>query len=269
MPKSRLQHRNEKIEELTNLKNSEWEDNKRLKRKKEHLEQSVCNHFIINGTIEEMEFELKHIKKEREDKQKKIEKLTRQISNNIRNILNYKCTICRLKQMIYMEDDIKFYYWYSKQYNIIYSKKTELSKIKIQDSLLLSVLGLPNEMMNIIFEYMTWETKCSILENKFDPIKLIGKFQPNHIKEILNNIYQNKLLISLDNEMNNHIVTKFAMFYDCSYTTELRLRLKRNITDERIFLKNIILSFKPKNSEIMYSLFKLIIIVYKNLFKKN
>jgi hypothetical protein len=265
MPKTRIQHRNETIEELTNLKNSECEQNKRLRRKKEHLEQSICNHFIINGTIAEMEFELKHIKKENEDKQKKIQKLIHQISNNVRNILNYKYTICRLKQMIYMEDDIKFYYWYSKQYNII-TKKTDFSKIKIKDSLLLSVLGLPDVMMDLIFEYMTFETKCTLLENKYDPIKLIGKFQTKHIKEILNNIYESELLNSLDTEMNDHIVTKFFMFYNCSYRTEQRLRLKRNITDERIFLKNIILSFKPKNPEIMYSLFKLIIIVYKKLF---
>ena len=263
MTKTRLQQRNETIELLTDYKNRELKENERLKRKRELLEQTFPNYYTISGTMEEIESETKKIQKERKEKQFVLNNLIHLISKTIQRYFSFRNSIRRLQQMTYMEDDIQFYYWYSKQTNIFPAKK----KSSLTDPLLKKIkTDIPDEVMNIIQEYIPYETKSNLLENKYDPIKLINKFKTRHIMHFLNKIYHSELLQSLDNETNEQILTKFSTFYDCSPRHETRSRIKRNITDERVFLKNIILSFKPKYSKIYYDLFKLIIVVHKNLF---
>lgn len=268
MAKTRLQQRNETIVQLTNYRNIEKKENERLKRKKEMLEQFLQNYHTITGTLEEIEIETKRIKKERNEKQVNINNLINQISKTVQRYFNFRNSIRRLQQLTYMEEDVQFYYWYSKQMNIFTTKKkSSLNNLVITDPLLLTIKNnIPDEIMNLIQEYIPYETKCNLLETKHDPIKLINKFKTRHITEILNKIYQSELLESLDTETNQHIVSKFTTFYDCYHTDETRFRIKRNITDERVFLKNIILSFKPKHSKIMYNLYKLIIVAHKNIF---
>jgi hypothetical protein len=262
MVKTRLQQRKETIELMTNYRNREKKENERLKRKKEVLEQSLQNYYTITGSLEEIEMETKRIKKERNEKQVNINNLIIQISKTVQRYFNFRNSIRRLQQLTYMEEDIQFYYWYGRQTNIFSTKKK--TDLVITNPLLLTIKkDIPDVMMDLILEYIPYETKCDLLENKYDPIKLINKFRTRHIMEFLNKIYQSQLLESLDTETNQHIVSKFKTFYDCLHTDEIRFRMKRNITDERVFLKNIILSFKPKHSKIMYDLFKLIIVVSK------
>lgn len=264
MTKTRLQQRKETIEQLTDLKKREIEENKRLKRKKENLEQTITNHFVINGTIEEMEFELKNIKIETFNKQQKIKKLVNLIVNTVNNIFNYNKQISRLNQLIYMDDDIKFYYWYSKQMYVILPKKKKCNDEPIIDPFLKKIYNnLPNEIIDIIKEYIDFEIQGNLLENKYDPIKMINKFKPKQIKEFINKIYISKGIDSYSLETKDIIIHKFDTFYNCSYNDDIVLRIKRNITDERLFLKNIILSFKPKDQEILFELYKFIIIIYK------
>jgi len=206
--------------------------------------------------------ETKRMKKEINEKQANLNNVIHQISKSVQRYFNFRYSIRRLQQLTYMEEDIQFYYWYGNQMNIFPAKKK--SNVVVTDPLLLTIKNdIPDEMMNLIQEYIPYETKCDLLENKYDPIKLINKFKTRHIMEILNKIYQSQLLESLDTETNQQIITKFQTFYDCLHTDELRFRIKRNITDERIFLKNIILSFKPKYPKIIYDLFKLIVVASK------
>ena len=268
MVKTRLQKRIEKMEELTNFQQGEIKENERLKRKKEMLEQTNCNIYTITGTIEEIEMELKRIKREKEEKKQKLKKIINQIVITWKKFLNFKKNIRQLQQLTYMEDDINFYYWYSKQMFIFPIKRKNASDSIIIEPILKSVKKLPDELINYIQEYLPYETKCSLLEHKYDPIRIINKFKPSHINEMIHKIFYNaSLLSSLDYETKENINVKFNTFYDCRFPQEQRImKAKRNITDQRLFLKNIILSLKPKFPNIMYDLFKIIIIVHKNLF---
>jgi len=267
MVKARLQRRLDIIEGLKNLVKSEIKENERLKRKKEMLEQSNCNSYTITGTIEEMEVELKRIKREKDEKKQKLQKIINQIVFGWRKFLNFKKSIRQLQQLTYMEEDIEFYYWYSKQSFIFPIKRKNASDTIIIEPILKSVKKLPDELINYIQEFLTFETKSNLLENKYDPIKLINKFKNRHIVEFINKIYDLSLFETLDEETQENINVKFNTFYDCTYPLEQRImRKKRNITEERLFLKNIILALKPKHSNIMFKLFKVIIIAHKNLF---
>lgn len=268
MGKTRQQRRVETIEVLNNLKEREIQENKRLKRKKEILEeQTKETTFTLIGTIEEIEVELTRIKREKKQNELKKEKLVNQIVITWKHYLNYNKTIQRLQQMTYMEEDIDFYYWYLHQTNVLIqpSKKkfTIPSSSDLKDPLLLDILELPIEIMNHIQSYLSYENLYSLLENRYNPLKMINKFQSKALKLLIHHLFQPIFLDILEEETKEMMIAKFKTFYNGSNDEE---RIKRNVYDERVFLKNIILTLKPKDPMIFYKMYQFIVILYKIMF---
>ena len=92
MGKTRLQHRLDTIEVLSNYKIREKKENERLKRKKEMLEQTMLDQFTITGTIEEINMELKRIKKEKKENIKNLQKIIHQIYITVSKYSKTRCT---------------------------------------------------------------------------------------------------------------------------------------------------------------------------------
>ena len=262
MTRTRLNTRFENIEKLTNLKNDEKRERVRLSRKMDLLEQPLINvNYTIRGTIEEIEMEVKRIKKERKESARQMQKVWNQLNRVKERIYNYKTAIQRLQQLSYMEGDLEFYYWYGKQSNVFSSKKNK--NIIITDPLLLKINNLPNEMMNLVQEYFTFETRAVLLESKYDPLKMLNKFNSRQISEIINTIFNVNVLDLLDNDTKENVLFKFTTFYAWGPLEDPRLRLKRTVTDERLFLKNIVLSFKPNHHMMLFGMYRFIILLHK------
>ena len=99
MTRTRLNTRFENIEKLTNLKNGEKRERVRLSRKMDLLEQPLINvNYTIRGSIEEIEMEVKRIKKERKESAQKMQKVWNQLNRVKQRIYNYKTAIQRLQQ---------------------------------------------------------------------------------------------------------------------------------------------------------------------------
>lgn len=264
MTKSRLNTRLENIARLTKLKNDEKKERIRLTRKIEMVENLLNDvNYTITGNLEEMQMEIRRIKKEKKEAEQKRIKIHNQILRVKDKYFQYKLAVQRLQQLTYMEEDIEFYYWYSNQNNL-FSKKVK-KNVVITDPLLLKIKNdLPDEIINVVQEYFTYETRAVLLESKYDPIKLINKFNSYQISEIIKTIFSDLVMELLDEDTRENILFKFTTFYDCNpYLGE---PIIRNITDERVFLKNIVLSFKPYQHNILFGLYRFIILLNKIMF---
>ena len=62
----------------------------------------------------------------------------------------------------------------------------------------------------------------------------------------------------IDEDTKETILFKYTTFYDCRPFEE---PIIRNITDERVFLKNIVLSFKPNHHTMLFGLYRFIILL--------
>jgi hypothetical protein len=264
MTKSRLNTRLENIARLTQLKNDEKKEKVRLIRKKEMVESLLHVNYTITGNLDEMQMEIRRIRKERKEAEQKMVKTCKQILRVNEKCFQYKLAIKRLQQLTYLEEDIEFYYWYSNQNNL-FTKKVN-KHLVITDPLLLKIKNdLPDEIINVVQEYFTYETKSILLESKYDPIKLINKFNSYQINGIIETIFGNFVMKLLDEDTKDNILFKYRTFYDCNPNSGEET-LIRNITDERVFLKNIVLSFKPYQHKILYGLYRLIILLNKITF---
>lgn len=263
MTNFRLNTRLENIEKLTNLKNDEKKERVRLTRKMEMIESLLHVNYTITGNLEEMQMEIGRIKKERKEAEQKRIKIHNQILRVKDKYFQYKLAVKRLQQLIYMEEDIEFYYWYSNQNNL-FSKKVKKNLV-ITDPLLLKIKNdLPDEIINVVQEYFTFETKALLLESKYDPLKMINKFNSYQISEILKTIFSDFVMERIDENTKEAILFKYSTFYDClPYLGE---PIIRNITDERVFLKNIVLSFKPNHHTMLFGLYRFIILLNRIIF---
>jgi hypothetical protein len=228
------------------------------------IESLLHVNYTITGNLDEMQMEIRRIRKERKEAEKKMFETCKQIVKIKDKCYQYNLAIKRLQQLTYLEEDIEFYYWYSNQNNLF--TKKENKPIVITDPLLLKIKNdLPDAIINVVKEYLTYETKAILLESKFDPIKLINKFNSYQISGIIITIYSNFVMKLLDEDTKDNILFKYRTFYDCNPNSGEET-LIRNITDERVFLKNIVLSFKPYQHKILYGLYRLIILLNKITF---
>jgi hypothetical protein len=208
--------------------------------------------------------ELNKIKKEKKESEQKLIQTCYHLMMVRNRQLKYNKDIKRLQQLTYMEEDLEFYYWYSNQTNL-FSKQ----KVVLTDPLLLKINNeLPNEIINCIQEHFTFETRALLLESKYNPLKIINKFNSYQISKIIKVIFSKFILKCLNEETTNAILNKFTTFYNCTPLEEPMNRIKRKITDERVFLKNIVLSFKPNQHSILFELYKYIILLNKILGKR-
>jgi hypothetical protein len=263
---SRLDKRLEKINRLNDLKYKENREMERLKRKKSMIQDSISENYILKGNQEELELQLKKIKKEKKDKQQNIKNIIKILLETSKKYYIFKSNIRRLEQLTYMEQDIQFYKTF------ILKKKihAKISKWN-NDSLLINIKNIiPTDIINYICEFFLYETKCNLLESKYNPLKIINKLSIININKIISIIFCQDILNCsdiLDNETKEIIILKYETFYNCKVDENINKRIKRNYYDTRIFFKNIILSFRPNCFQILYGLYKLIVLLYKSEIK--
>ena len=260
---SRLDKRLEIINRLNDLKYKENREMERLKRKKSMIQDSIPENYIIKGNQEEIELQLKRIKREKKEKQQNIKNIMKVLLETSKKYLNYKSSIRRLEQLTFMEQDIQFY-------------KTFILKKKIHakisnwnnNSLLKNIKkNIPTDIIYYICEFFHYETKCNLLESKYNPLKLINKLSIININKFISVIFCYDILNCnniLNNETKEIIILKYETFYNCKVDENINKRIKRNYYDTRIFFKNIVLSFRPNCFQILYGLYKLIILLYKS-----
>ena len=263
---ARLNKRLEIINKVNELKHKENREMERLKRKKTMIQDSIKENYIIKGNFEEIEQQIKRMKKEKKDKQKNIQMIMKLLLEISRKYYNYKSTIRYLEQLTYMEQDIQFYKTF------ILKKKIHAKITKCNnDSILQNIKNnLPSDIIHYIQKFFTYDTKCNLLECKYNPLKIINKLSISNINKIISVIFSKEILYCndiIDEETKEIIIIKYEIFYNDKVTENINQRKKRNIYDTRLFFKNIVLSFRPSCFKILYGLYKLIILLYKHEYK--
>jgi hypothetical protein len=230
-----------------------WE-NKRLNTKKKNLDVFLDKKYTICGNIKDIEYELNQIKKETKEKDSKKKEIIKTIIKNKKIYIKNKQTIARLYQLTEMEHNIK---------NIKYITNTNTNTNTTNFDLKQMSIILPVEVLRHIQEYFTFETRYLLLESKYKPFQLINKFNSYLTREIIKTITVKKYLY-LNSGIEDNMIQQYNIFYDCLLSDENNIfKIKRNIKDEKIFLKYIINSFREKYPHVIYDLYKLIILLNK------
>jgi hypothetical protein len=243
-----------------------WE-NKRLQTKKDNLDVFLEKKYTICGNIQDIQNELKRLKKERKESENKKKEITKTITKNKKIYIKNKKAIARLYQLTEMEQDL------DKDKDKVKDKSTKMTKnqsnpIKDEDLKKMSII-LPDEVLRHIQEYFTYDTRYSLLENKYKPFKLINKFNPYLTREIIRIIFNKEIkkYLFLNSGIEDNMIQQYSIFYDCLLSDDNnnnnRLKLKRSIKHEKIFLKYIINSFCHTYPHIVYGLYKFIILLNK------
>lgn len=159
-----------------------------------------------------------------------------------------------------MEKDILFYK------NYIFKKNNPKHNHYDDDYLLQNInLKLPEDIILYIQQYFTFETKCALLESKYNPLKIMNYLSIFNVHKIINIIFNTDILECnemMDEETRKIIIFRYEIFYNCKVNENINIRIKRSKYDERIFLKNIVLSFRPTCLNFLYGLYKFIILLY-------
>ena len=231
-------------------------DNERLYRKKKSFDLLLrkYNQVTVTGTILEIEKELINIKNDKKNLIKQRNNLIKDIFVNEQNERASSKIINRINQLTEMEDDVKYYI------NIKPLIKKNEKKNKINDPLLKAVDKLPTELINYIQEFFTDETKCELLESKYKPYKIVNKLSAFKLRNIIKIVFE-KQIMKIDNEVDwkKQMIHSYKIFYDTTIINNV-YKIKRNLPDEKTFLIYTLITFRYTCPEILYELFKLIII---------
>ena len=240
-------------------------DNERLYRKKKSLDLLLRKNMVtITGTILQIEKELKIIKNEKNNLIKQRNNLIKEIFLNEENERLSSKIINRINQLIEMEDDVKYYNDIINIKPLIKNNK----KININDPLLQAVNKLPNELINYIQEYFTDETKCDLLESKYQPYKIVNKLSAFKLRNIIKIVFSNIFKVNEDVDWKKQMIHSYKIFYDTKIMNNI-YKIKRNLPDEKIFLIYTLITFRYTCPEMLYNLFKLIIITSNKKKIKN
>jgi len=231
-------------------------ENERLKRKLKCLQIQMHEIKTITGSIDEIEKDLKYFKKERREILIKINKIKKEINVNFHSSIKAFKTVDRIEQMEEMEEDMKFY----KQFSYSKSNTKLNNKIKIMDPFLQQInLKLPDVILDYIQEYFHYDTRCALLEQKYNPLRIINNFKSYNLKEIINYIYSVDVIKHYNLELNKYFIDNIYVFYNFMTEENENIKIKRSINDEKIFLSHTLVTYRFLSPQILYNLYKFIV----------
>jgi hypothetical protein len=255
--------RSERTKKLYELLGKENIQNKEIHNENIELDNIIEANHILSGNTEEIEIELKRIKKEKKNAKKKKKLLLNKINKSIDKKLEYRFEISQIQQLNSIDKDIQEYKKYSKEdiTNSINLKK--MKKI------------LPDEIIAYIKEFFTLNTKCLLLESKYKPFKMMNDFHRLQINNVFNSIFKPEMLNKIHTfpeeiEKLKLNYRTFYKYYESEFNTEYNNNNKKKISikDEKKFLKYIVIAHYSLNSlYTRYELFKFIIILHLFTFK--
>lgn len=256
----KIQKRLKEIEQCNSMITCCINENTRLKRKLLQIDNELKqnNTLTIQGSITEIEQTLKIHKKEQQENIIKRKKIYNELTLYKTYFTNNQKKINRINQLTDMEEDIKFYAQYA---NIYTNTHQDKSFFHLLDN-------LPDELQMCISEYLTYETRCALLESKYKPLNLIKKMNANTVKKIIYIIFNYEIYQFYDTSIKLNMNSEYFVFYDSNSKP-----LTRNIKDEKTFLSFILINIRYENPQILYELYKYIIlitiIIEKNKNKNN
>jgi hypothetical protein len=228
-------------------------DNKRLQTKKQNIDRILEKKYTLQGNIQDIENELKRLKKEIKLKIKEKVDICKTIAKNELIFLKNKKVINRLNQLNKMEEEMILYQQNENENKLIPNPNNldfDLNKIN----------ELPIELKRYIQEFFTYDTQCALLETKYKPFTIINHFTPYMLREIIQTIFNKEIdiYIYLNDIVKEKIINEYNLFYDYSI-----VKIKRNNYDERIFIKYIFIYFQYRFPRILNGLYKFIILLDK------
>ena len=236
-------------------------ENERLKRKLKCMQIQMHEIKTVTGSIYEIEKDLKYFKKERREILIKINKIKKEININFHSSVAAFKLVDRIEQMEEMEEDLKFY----KQFAYSNTKVKANNKIKITDPFLQQIHSkLPDVILDYIQEYFHYDTKCALLEQKYNPLRIINNFKSNNLKEIINYIYRVDVIKHYNLEVNKYFIDNIYVFYNYMTEENENIKMKRSINDEKTFLSHTLVSYRDLSPHILYNLYKFIVFYDKD-----
>jgi hypothetical protein len=253
--------RTERTQKLGELLLKENIKNKEIHKENIELDNIINANHTLSGNIEEIEIELKRLKKEKKNAKKKKKLIINKINKCIDKKFEYRFEISKIHQLNSIDYDIQNYKKYSKE-----NKKNNINLKKMKKI-------LPDVIIEYIKEFFTLHTKCQLLQAKYKPLKIINDFTSLQINNIFNSIFKPEILNKIHTypeeiERLKLNYRAFYKYYDSEFNTEYNNNNKKNISikDEKKFLKYIIIAhYSINKTYIRYELFKFIIILNKIL----
>jgi hypothetical protein len=247
------------------LENLKFEKQK-LRNEGIRLDQKLADHhktfkntFTLTGTLQEIEADIKVLKKEKKEFYKINHAINVKREKTYKKYCEIKKKIIRIKQMKHMDLEVTVYKLHGNY--VTESEKINDKQLNLKKQL----PKLPHVIIKIIISYFTNNTRCAIWESMYKPFPIISKLNQNQINLIINSIYNDvnyPELFKNDNLNKNLFYHAYNKFYD-SLLFNGPLKIKRSLADEKIFLKYTIYALRSYHANILNNLYKFIIPAFK------
>jgi hypothetical protein len=128
---------------------------------------------------------------------------------------------------------------------------------------------LPDDILKHIQSYFTYETKCSLLESKYNPIKLFLSLNSSSVFIYIRIIHSKLNTDCLRKEINNMLIGFYGLPFSSLQYMPIQLintaRKNMPASDEKILLKSMLQYVSACDPKMAFELFRSIIVVKKFL----
>ena len=102
-----------------------------------------------------------------------------------------------------------------------------------------------------------------MLENKYNPYKIVNKLSAFKLRGIIKIVFGQEInKVNNDVDWKKQMIVSYKIFYDTKIVNSSN-KIKRNLKDEKILLNYTLITLNYTSPEILYGLFKLLIIISK------
>jgi hypothetical protein len=251
-------NRNENILNCKAFYTSSNQECNRLTIKIKKLEYKLDEKITVTGTIEDIEKDLQYFKNRNKYVLKELNNVKKLLCKEKKIYWTNRKRYERLIQLNKMEEEIEKYnnsYRKNNNNSLVNGKKKDKDFNTLftnsDTCILTKIEKLPNELIRYIQSYFSYEIKYRLLETKYKPFNILNKAPSLFISNIITILFEMECYKTVISEKN--LDKQYKLFYNYPNT------IKRNKTDEILFLKYSILSLRYSNPEILYKFFSRLI----------
>jgi hypothetical protein len=228
--------------------------------------------YECEGNIQQIQDTLISLKKYKKEKQQQQNMWKRKMYMYLSQYNSYIKQINHSNRMINMMNNVTVFENANKdemkiRYEIYeLEKKEKKKKSKNKKNLKKEFIDLPDDILRHIQSYITYENQYELLEDKYNPLRMLKNIPSRRIPLLLEKIYTSKdyyhILTEDEYEEQYREYTNEKVYNPYIYTA-------LNFSEKKWYIRDALRMFKLRNPKLAYKLIKWIIILFQKYCKNK